>query len=119
MTRRIYISNLPFSVEEEALESALLELLSTFGQVLQLRLIFEGSTLRPQGLCFAEMGSLQEAQFAIEALRGMIIAGHCLEIGMAIPKICPPPSEAQKEKREVETRRPAKPPRRGGKGRTR
>ena|SRR5580765_2491257 len=86
--KRIYISNLPFSLEIEALEAAVQEVLSAFGQVVSLRFLYEGSELRPKGLCFVEMGTESAAETAIGALNGLRVAGHRLHVGEARPTPC-------------------------------
>lgn len=88
MTKRLFISNLPFTMEEDALESALADVLSAFGKVVSQRLIFEGTTLRPKGLCFVEMAHPEEAQVAISALQGLKVAGYKLRTGEARPHLC-------------------------------
>lgn len=88
MTKRLFISNLPFTMEEDALESALADVLSAFGKVVSQRLIFEGTTLRPKGLCFVEMANPDEAQTAISALQGLRVAGYKLRTGEAGPHLC-------------------------------
>ena len=89
MAKRIYIANLPFSADDEALESAVHEVLGAFGTVLTAKLIFEGSRMRPRGLCFAEMSTDDEARTAISALNGLDVAGNALQVGEARPQLCP------------------------------
>ena len=88
MTKRLYISNLPFTIEEDALELALADVLSAFGTVVSQKLIFEGTTVRPKGLCFVEMSLPEEAEHAITALHGLKVAGYKLKTGEARPRLC-------------------------------
>ncbi len=86
-TSRLFINALPFSLEEEDLEAAIYDVLSAYGTVKTVRLIFEGGSLRPKGLCFVEMSSSHEVDNVIDALDGLTIAGTCLEVRKAIPSL--------------------------------
>lgn len=112
MGKRLYIRNLPFSLEEEALESALREVLAEFGDVVNLVLVFEGSTLRPKGLCFAEMGSDEEVHLAVHHLHGLNVAGRTVEVGEARPRLCVPEHSAATRRRGSSSRKT------GGKGKS-
>ena len=90
MSHRLYIKKIPFTLEHEALESALREVLEAFGAVLSLNLIFEGGTCRPKGLCFVEFATRHESLEALHSLNGLKVLGHRLEVGEAIPRLCPP-----------------------------
>lgn len=103
MTKRLFISNLPYTLEIEALESALADVLSVFGKVVSQRLVFEGTTLRSKGLCFVEMSHPSEAQSAISALQGLRVAGYRLRTGEAKPFLCP-----TKRRKRVEASVPSK-----------
>lgn len=86
-SNRFYINALPFSLEDEDLEDALFEVLSSYGTVKSVRLVFEGGTLRPKGLCFAEMSTPLEVDTVIEALDGLYVAGYFLEVRKTIPRL--------------------------------
>ena len=109
MRSGLYISNLPFSLEDEALESALLDVLSAFGTVVSLRLIFEGTTLRPLGLCFAQMATVAQSESAVAALNGMVVAGHIIEVGFAGPHPCPCLKETTRGQGESSDEKPIHP----------
>ena len=86
-TTRLYINKLPFTLEDEALDSAIREVLESFGEVRSVRLVFEGTTLRPKGLCFAEFSSPEEVEAAVLRLNGLKVLGHYLEVRSAIPRL--------------------------------
>jgi RNA recognition motif-containing protein len=85
MTRRVFVSNLPFTLEIEAVESALRDVFGAYGTVRAYRQVYEGTELRPKGLCFVEMANRSEALAAIEALDGIQVLGHQLKVGEARP----------------------------------
>lgn len=91
MSKRLYIKNLPFSVEEEVLGTAIYEVLSAFGTVMALTCLCEGSKEHPKGVWFAEMASPFEAQVAIDNLDGVRIAGRKIKVATASPLMCRPP----------------------------
>lgn len=94
---RIYIKNLPFCLEPEALESALRDILGSFGDVKQLTFVYEGTALRPKGLCFAEVGKPEQARAIIRELNGISVAGYRLALGFARPVICRRPRSGSRK----------------------
>lgn len=86
-TGRIFINALPFSLEDEDLEDAIYNVLSSYGTVKSVRLVFEGTNLRPKGLCFAEMSSPEEAEDVIDAMDGLTVVGYDLEVRHAVPRL--------------------------------
>ncbi len=94
-TTRFYINALPFSLEDEDLEDAIFEVLSSYGTVKSVKLVFEGGTLRPKGLCFAEMSNHLEVETVIDALDGLYVAGYFLEVKKTIPRLVISKSSAQ------------------------
>lgn len=86
-SKRLFINALPFFLEDDDLENAIFEVLSSYGTVKSVRLIFEGSSLRPKGLCFAEMSNPGEVDIVIDALDGLYVAGYYLEVRRTIPRL--------------------------------
>jgi RNA recognition motif-containing protein len=80
MGTRLFVGNLPFSVDES-------ELRELFGQndrtVAEVRLITDRDTGRPRGFGFVEMGSSEEADQAIRELNGYELQGRQLNVNEA------------------------------------
>ncbi len=87
MGSRIYISNLPFSHEEDALRGAISDVLSAYGRVVALTCVCESSDIRPKGLWFAEMGCEAEAARVIANLDGILVGGFRVRVGRAEPSL--------------------------------
>ncbi len=80
MGTRLYIGNLAWGTSEETLTAALSEGGRTVKEVF---IATDRETGRPRGFAFAEMGSDQEAQAAIEALDGAELDGRTLKVNEA------------------------------------
>ena len=80
MGTRLYVGNLPFSVDEEQIRQL-------FGQnnrtVTEVKLITDRDTGRPRGFGFVEMGSSEDAQGAIDELNGHTLDGRPLTVNEA------------------------------------
>ncbi len=80
MGARLYIGNLSFDTQEDSLRDAL-------GQdgrnVKEVTIMADRETGRPRGFAFAEMGSDQDAQAAIQALDGTDLDGRSLKVNEA------------------------------------
>jgi len=80
MGTRLYVGNLPFSVNEQILRDL-------FGAnertVVEVKLITDRETGRPRGFGFVEMGSDEEAQAAISELNGYSLQGRPLTVNEA------------------------------------
>ena len=83
----IYVGNLPFSTDEQALE----QLFSQFGQVDRANVIMDRETGRSRGFGFVEMPNEAEARQAIEALNGETFGGRPLTVNEAKPRQGRPP----------------------------
>ena len=80
MGSRLYVGNLPFSVDEQAVR----ELFERNGRtVAEVRLISDRDTGRPRGFGFVEMGSDDEADSAIRELNGYELDGRPLTVNEA------------------------------------
>ena len=80
MGTRLYVGNLPYSADEQALRDL-------FGQngrtVTDVRIITDRDTGRSRGFGFVEMGSQEEAQAAIGELNGFSMDGRALTVNEA------------------------------------
>jgi RNA recognition motif-containing protein len=80
MGNRLYVGNLPFSADEQAVR----ELFEQNGRtVAEVRLITDRDTGRPRGFGFVEMGSDEEADGAIRELNGYEMDGRALTVNEA------------------------------------
>ena len=80
MSTNIYVGNLPFSAEPDAVR----KLFSDYGTVESVNLITDRETGRPRGFGFVEMSSGGEA--AIAALHQTKMDGRALNVNVAKPR---------------------------------
>lgn len=80
MGTRLYVGNLPFSVDESALRSLFEQNARTVEEV---KLITDRETGRPRGFGFVEMGSSEDADKAIRELNGYEMDGRQLNVNEA------------------------------------
>jgi RNA recognition motif-containing protein len=80
MGNRLYVGNLPFSVEESALRSLFEQNERT---VEEIKLITDRDTGRPRGFGFVEMGNSEDADKAIQELNGYEMDGRQLNVNQA------------------------------------
>ncbi len=80
MGSRVYVGNLPFSVDEQQLRTLFEE---GGHQVLGVKIVTDRFTGRPRGFAFVDMASHEEAQAVIKALNGRDIGGRTLMVNMA------------------------------------
>ena len=80
MGTRLYIGNLSYDTNEDSLRNALAE---DGRQVREVHIMTDRDTGRPRGFAFAEMGSDQDAQAAIQALDGANLDGRNLNVNEA------------------------------------
>ncbi len=82
MGKKLYVGNLPYSVDSSTLES----LFAPHGQVTSAEVISDRDTGRSKGFGFVEMSSDDEAQAAIAAMHGVEHDGRALTVNEAKPK---------------------------------
>lgn len=82
MSKNIYVGGLPYSVEEDQLQS----LFATYGTVESARVITDKYTGQSRGFGFVEMSSQDEAQQAIKSLNGTQLEGRTLTVNEARPQ---------------------------------
>ena len=80
MGTRLYVGNLPFSVDESALRSLFEQ---NERKVEEVKLITDRDTGRPRGFGFVEMGSSEHADQAIQELNGHTLDGRQLNVNEA------------------------------------
>ena len=80
MGTRLYVGNLPFSVDSASLQ-ALFE--QNNRKVEEVKLITDRDTGRPRGFGFVEMGSSEDADSAINELNGFEMDGRALKVNEA------------------------------------
>jgi RNA recognition motif-containing protein len=79
---KIYVGNLPFSADENAVRT----LFAAHGTVDSVALINDRDTGRPRGFGFVEMTSNSEAARAIQNLNGFQMDGRALKVNEAQAK---------------------------------
>jgi RNA recognition motif-containing protein len=82
MSNKIYVGNLPYSIDDHALRHNF----SEFGSVSSAKVMMDRDTGRSKGFGFVEMGSPQAAQAAIRGLHGKTIDGRALVVNEARPR---------------------------------
>ena len=81
MTKKLYVGNLSFDVDNSVLES----LLSPHGTVESVNVITDRNTGQGKGYGFVEMSTETEAQAAIAALDGTEYNGRTIKVNEANP----------------------------------
>lgn len=82
MGAKLYVGNLPYSVEETKLQ----EHFAKHGNVVSARIITDKFSGRSKGFGFVEMSSDDEAQKAISALNGTDFEGRNIVVSEARPQ---------------------------------
>lgn len=81
MSKKLYVGNLPYTVDDAALESQF----SQIGKVESARVITDRDSGRSKGFGFVEMESDDDAMAAIEKLNGFSMGGRNLTVSEAKP----------------------------------
>ena len=82
MGKRLYVGNLPYSIDSSGLE----QLFAAHGTVTSAEVIADRDTGRSKGFGFVEMESDEAAQAAIAALNGKDQGGRPLTVNEARPR---------------------------------
>ena len=82
MNRKLYVGNLSFRTEEQAVES----LFQQAGPVESVRLMRDKATGQSRGFAFVEMQSEDGAQAAIDRFNGQELEGRRLTVNEARPQ---------------------------------
>ena len=83
MGQKLYVGNLPYSVEDNDLQ----QMFEGYGTVASAKVIMDRESGRSKGFGFVEMGSDSEAQAAIGAMNGKEIDGRALTVNEARPQV--------------------------------
>lgn len=82
MNKRLYVKNLPFSVDDNRLQQKFSEI----GPVVSAKVITNRDSGRSQGYGFVEMKAPEDAQKAITQLHGQSFDGRPLSVEFAKPR---------------------------------
>ena len=82
MSSKLYVGNLPYSIDDAALRQNF----SEYGSVNSAKVMMDRDSGRSKGFGFVEMGSEQEAQAAIGGLNGMSVGGRAIVVNVSKPK---------------------------------
>lgn len=76
---KVYVGNLPYTIQEEELQS----LFAQAGSVLSVAVITDRYSGRSKGFAFVEMGEQSEAEKAINMFNGYTLAERELKVSLA------------------------------------
>ncbi len=82
MNNKLFVGNLPFTVDDAALNHNF----SEYGSVQSAKVMMDRETGRSKGFGFVEMASDAEAQSAINGLNGQAISGRAVVVNEARPR---------------------------------
>lgn len=82
MSNKIYVGNLSYNLNNQALEDAF----AAFGTVESAKIIRDRDSDRSKGFGFVEMSSSSEAEQAIEGLNNTELDGRQLNVSVAKPQ---------------------------------
>lgn len=82
MSKKLYISNLPFSVNDATLN----QLFGEIGNVVSAKVITDRDTGRSKGFGFVEMSTEEEATNAIKQINGVELNGRAIGVAEARPQ---------------------------------
>src|SRR6266852_1555762 len=87
MSTKLFVGNLSFNINENALQDAF----AAHGTVVETNLMMDRATGRPRGFAFVTMGTPEEAEKAIAAMNGASMDGRNLTVNAARPREERPP----------------------------
>lgn len=82
MAKKLYVGNLPYSVDDEALHNHFAQ----FGAVDSAKVIMDRETGRSKGFGFVEMADDSAADTAIERANGIELNGRAINVSEARPQ---------------------------------
>ncbi len=82
MGSKLYVGNLPYSVNQQTLQDTF----SKCGTVESVNVIMDRDTGQSKGFAFVEMSSSAEAQKAIQEINGSTIDGRAVKVNEAKPQ---------------------------------
>jgi len=80
MGAKVYVGNLPFTVDADQLRTLFEE---GGNEVLDVKIVTDRDTGRPRGFAFVDMATQEGAQAVITALNGRDMGGRTLTVSMA------------------------------------
>ncbi|MFN3240775.1 MAG: RNA recognition motif domain-containing protein [Planctomycetota bacterium] len=80
MGKRLYVGNLPYDADEDAIRAAFTE---SGGSVERVHIPLDRETQRPRGFAFVEMGNDEEARQAIATMNGAAFGTRTLRVSEA------------------------------------
>ncbi len=80
--KKLYVGNLSHDLDNNDLK----ETFQAYGDVESAQIIMDRDTGRSKGFGFVEMGNVDQAQAAIDALNGTEVAGRTLTVNEARPQ---------------------------------
>jgi cold-inducible RNA-binding protein len=80
--KKLYVGNLSHDLDNSELKNVFQQ----YGEVVSAQIIMDRDTGRSKGFGFVEMGSVEQAQAAIDALNGTEVAGRSLTVNEARPQ---------------------------------
>ena len=80
MGNRLYVGNVSFNTNENALQALFAE---GGRKVTEVHMVTDRDTGRPRGFAFVEMGSNEDAQAAIKAINGTEVDGRTIQVDEA------------------------------------
>lgn len=81
--KKLYVGNISHDLDNNELK----EVFQPFGDVASAQIIMDRDTGRSKGFGFVEMGDVDQAQAAIDALNGSEVAGRTLTVNEARPRV--------------------------------
>jgi RNA recognition motif-containing protein len=85
MSRKLFVANFPYSTGEESLR----ELFGRYGEVEEIKIIYDRETGRSRGFGFVMMETEAECVQAAEALNGSDLGGRPIAVRVAEPRPTP------------------------------
>ncbi|MFO6419903.1 RNA recognition motif domain-containing protein [Hylemonella sp. W303a] len=82
MSNKIYVGNLPYSINDDSL----VQNFSEYGSVTSAKVMQDRDSGRSKGFGFVEMNNADQAQAAIHGLNGMSVGGREIVVNIARPK---------------------------------
>jgi len=82
MSRKLFVANFPYSTGEEGLR----ELFGRYGEVEEIKIIYDRETGRSRGFGFVMMETAEECVQAAEALNGFDLGGRPIAVRVAEPR---------------------------------
>ena len=82
MSTKLYVGNLPFNADDNALRHNF----SEYGDVTSAKVMMDRDTGRSKGFGFVEMGTSAQADAAIQGLNGLSVGGRSIVVNISRPK---------------------------------